>query len=67
LRAENTSNLKTTLKNSTLSVEKTKSKKENEALKKGFKEIPKLNLESLKKNNLDEVKFFTPREHKKMT
>ena len=41
---------------------KQKGKKEVDQ-KKVSKNVPKLNLDSLNKNRLEDVKFFTPREH----
>lgn len=38
--------------------------KENEEQKKFIKAVPKLNLDSLKKSNLQEGKFLTPKENK---
>ena len=66
LKSQNTnSNLKNPQR---LSLEKPKKIKglNEENLKKVTKPVPKLNLEALKKNHLEDVKFFTPREHKKM-
>ena len=66
-------NPKTPIKNNNaLFIGDQKSKSKQKAMiednkKKVLKAIPKLNLEALKKNHIEEVKFFTPREQKKMT
>lgn len=66
LRSQTISGSKTPLnKNKEFSCEKEKKLKRLDGAKPAMKVVPKLNLESLMKNNLEEVKFFTPREHKK--